>query len=138
MAIPVYSQFENNQLDSLINSIYNQDKPGLAIGIVYNGEVAFKKGYGISDLDSKAPITASTNFNICSMTKQFTAYGILELASQAKLSLNDPINKYLTDYNPKVGGSVTIGRLLTHCSGVVDHYNYVDKKLFKEFWIRTY
>ncbi|NWF89442.1 MAG: beta-lactamase family protein [Ignavibacteriaceae bacterium] len=134
MAATINPQIENNQLDSLLNSIYKQDEPGLAIGVVYNGEVVFKKGYGISNLDSKAPITASTNFNICSMTKQFTAYGILELASQSKLSLDDPIKKYLIDFNPNVGSSVTVRHLLTHCSGVVDHYNYVDKKLFKEFW----
>ena len=134
MTVPVFSQFENDQLDSLLNSIYNKHNPGLAIGVVYNGKVAFKKGYGIAHLDSKAPITTSTNFNICSMTKQFAAYGILELASQSKLSLDDPINKYLTGFNSKVGGSVTIRHLLNHSSGVVDHYDYVDRKLFKEFW----
>jgi CubicO group peptidase (beta-lactamase class C family) len=130
----VFAQKDNNSLDSILCSIYTNDKPGAAIAVVRNGEVVFKKGYGIADLDSKKPITSSTNFNICSMTKQFTAYGILMLASEKKLSLDDKIVKYFPDFNSKVSGAVTIRHLLTHSSGIVDHYDYVDKTLFKEFW----
>lgn len=129
-----FTQIDNTRLDSLMSSIYNNDRPGAAIAIVRNGEVVFKKGYGIADLGSKKPVGLSTNFNICSMTKQFTAYGILKLASEKKLSLDDKIIKYFPDFNSKVAGMVTIRHLLTHSSGIVDHYYYVDKTLFKEFW----
>jgi CubicO group peptidase (beta-lactamase class C family) len=44
------------------------------------------------------------------------------------------MDKYFPDFNSKVSGIVTIRHLLTHSSGIVDHYNYVDKTLFKEFW----
>jgi len=135
-ATEAYTQKENNSLDSIMSSIYTNDHPGAAIAIVRNGEVVFKKGYGIANIDSKRPITSSTNFNICSMTKQFTAYGILKLASEKKLSLDDKIDKYFPDFNSKVAGIVTIRHLLTHSSGIVDHYDYVDKTLFKEFWDR--
>lgn len=67
------------------------------------------------------------------MTKQFTAYGILKLAREKKLSLDDKINKYFPDFSSKVAGTVTIHNLLTHSSGIVDHYDYVDKAQFKEF-----
>jgi len=63
-----------------------------------------------------------------------TAYCILKLASEKKLSLDDKMDKYFPDFNSKVAGIVTIRHLLTHSSGIVDHYNYVDKTLFKEFW----
>ncbi|MCX6335311.1 MAG: serine hydrolase, partial [Bacteroidia bacterium] len=124
---------QNICLDSLMSSIYPDDRPGAAIAVVKDGEIIFKKGYGIADSDSKIPITSSTNFNICSMTKQFTAYGILKLESEGKLSLDDKIDKYFPDFNLKVAGTVAIRNLLTHNSGIVDHYNYVNTALFKEF-----
>jgi CubicO group peptidase (beta-lactamase class C family) len=134
MAMRVDAQNESNRIDSLMSSIYQSDKPGAAIAIVKNGKVVFKKGYGVADLDSKTPITSSTNFNICSMTKQFTAYSILQLQNRKKLSLDDPLIKYFPDFSPTVARSVTIRNLLTHSSGIVDHYSYVDKKLYNEFW----
>jgi D-alanyl-D-alanine carboxypeptidase len=134
IATQAFPQKENNSLDSLMSSIYTKDRPGAAIAIVKNGKLVFKKGYGVANLDSKTPITSTTNFNICSMTKQFTAYGILKLASEKKLSLDDKIDKYFPDYNSKVAGMVTIRHLLTHSSGIIDHYDHVDKTLFKEFW----
>lgn len=134
MATQAFSQNENYRIDSLMSSLYSNNHPGAAIAVLKNGEVVFKKGYGITDFVSKAPVTSSTNFNICSLTKQFTAYGILKLANEKRLSLDDKIIKYLPDFNSKVAGTVTIRHLLTHCSGIVDHYDYVDTKLFKEFW----
>jgi D-alanyl-D-alanine carboxypeptidase len=129
-----FPQNENNRLDSLMSSVYHKNQPGAAIAVVKNGDIVFKKGYGIANLDTKTPVKSSTNFNICSMTKQFTAYSILKLASDKKLSLDDKIDKYFPDFNSKVADKVTIRNLLTHSSGIVDHYDYVDKSLFKEFW----
>jgi D-alanyl-D-alanine carboxypeptidase len=128
-----FPQTGYNSIDSLMSSIYPDNNPGAAIAIVRNGKVVFKKGYGISNLDSKERITSSTNFNICSMTKQFTAFGILKLAGEKKLSLDDKIDKYFPDFNSKVAGVVTIRHLLSHSSGIVDHYEHVDKSLYKEF-----
>jgi D-alanyl-D-alanine carboxypeptidase len=128
-----YSQATENSLDSLMSSIYSNDKPGAAIAIVKNGEVVFKKGYGIADLSSKRPVTPSTNFNICSMTKQFTAYSVLKLATEKKLSLDNKIDKYFPGFNYEVAGKISIRHLLTHSSGIIDHYDYVNKTEFKEF-----
>jgi D-alanyl-D-alanine carboxypeptidase len=134
IAMRADAQQENIRIDSLMSSIYRNDKPGAAIAIVKNGTVVFKKGYGIADLGSKKPITSSTNFNICSMTKQFTAYGILQLQSRKKISLDDRLTKYFPNFTPAIARTVTIRNLLTHSSGIVDHYSYVDKKRFTEFW----
>lgn len=133
MSTQAFPQKENNSLDSLMSSIYPEGLPGAAISIVKNGEIVFKKGYGVANLETKTPVTSSTNFNICSMTKQFTAYCILKLAGEKKLSLDDKIDKYFPDFNPKIAGIVTIRHLLTHSSGIIDHYNYVDKTKFREF-----
>ncbi len=52
------------------------------------------------------------------MTKQFTAYCILKLASEKKISLNDKINKYLPDFNPRVAGMVTIRHIFSNRTGI--------------------
>jgi len=128
------AQEKNDRLDSLLSSLYPGDKPGAAIAIVKNGKVIFEKGRGIADLDSKRIITLSTNFNIGSMTKEFTAYCILKLQSQKKLSLNDKLIKFFPDFNREVAGDITIRDLLTHSSGIIDYYHYVDRKRYTEFW----
>ena len=133
MVAQAFAQGKTDRLDSLMSAIYPNDKPGAAIAIVKNGKVIFKKGYGIADLDSKTIITSSTNFNIGSMTKQFTAYCILKLQSQKKLSLDDKLIKFFPDFNPKVASAITIRDLLTHSSGIIDYYDYVDKKRYTEF-----
>ena len=134
LTINASAQNESARIDSLMSSLYKPGYPGAAIAVVKSGEVVFKRGYGVADLDSKNAITSSTNFNICSMTKQFTAYGILQLLLEGKLSLDDKLNMYFSDFAPRVAGMITIRNLLTHSSGIVDHYSYVDKKLYKEFW----
>jgi D-alanyl-D-alanine carboxypeptidase len=134
MTIQADGQNESTRIDSLMSSLYPSGYPGAALAIVKNGYVVFKKGYGVADLDSKMAITSLTNFNICSMTKQFTAYSILQLQHEGKLSLDDKLTRYFPDFAPRVAGSVTVRQLLTHSSGIVDHYSYVDKKLYTEFW----
>jgi len=132
--INTHAQNESDRVDSLMSSLYQSVSPGAAVAIVKNGSLVFKKGYGVADLESKRPITPATNFNICSMTKQFTAYGILLLQLEGKLSLDDKLSRFFPDFTPRVANSVTVRRLLTHSSGIVDHYSFVDKSLYKEFW----
>ncbi len=128
------AQNESARTDSLMTSIYRSGCPGAAIGVIKDGVVVFKKGYGLADLGSKAPITPSTNFNICSMTKQFTAYSILQLTREGKLSLDDKLSRFFPDFAPEVAGKVSVRQLLTHSSGIMDHYSYVDKARYTEFW----
>lgn len=134
MAIGGNAQNERARTDSVMSSIYQSGYPGAAIVVVKDGSVAFEKGYGLADLDSKAPITPSTNFNICSMTKQFTAYAILQLQREGKLSLDDKLSRFFPDFAPGVASTVSVRQLLTHSSGIMDHYSYVDRAQYKEFW----
>ncbi len=134
MTIETKAQNESTRIDSLMSSLYQSGEPGAALAIVKNGSVVFKKGYGVADLYSKRPITSFTNFNICSMTKQFTAYGVLQLQHEGRLSLDDTLSRFFPDFALRVAGSVTVRQLLTHSSGIVDHYSFVDKTLYKEFW----
>jgi D-alanyl-D-alanine carboxypeptidase len=136
MTFGSHAQNEHSRTDSLMSSLYASGYPGAAIAVIKDGSVVFKKGYGVADLDSKALITSSTNFNICSMTKQFTAYAILRLCREIKLSLDDKLNRFFPDFPSKVASTVSVRQLLTHSSGIMEHYSYVNKTLYKEFWDR--
>src|SRR5690242_10782579 len=77
------------QFDSLFQSYFKSTEPGGAVLIVKDGKIIYQNGFGIADITTKEPITTKTLFNIGSVTKTFVAYGILQLASEGKLSLED-------------------------------------------------
>ncbi len=130
MSICIQAQFQpqKNQIDSLLKSIYNDTLPGVSMEIIKDGSVIFNKSYGVADISSRQKLTALSNFNIASLTKQFTAMAILQLEEQHKLSLSDAISKYFPDMNKHVADMVTIRNMLTHSSGIIDHYEYADTK----------
>ncbi len=132
-AIGASAQNEQARIDSLMSSLYRNDSPGAAVAVIKNGNVVFEKGYGLADLDSKAPVTTSTNFNICSMTKQFTAYAVLQLQREGKLSVDDKLSRFFPDFAPGVANKVSVRQLLSHSSGIKEHYAYVDRSQYKEF-----
>lgn len=105
------------QIDSLFSSTIDENGPGAAVCISLDGNIIFSKGYGLRDLDTKDPITPSTNIRIGSVSKQFTALGILSLVEKGKLNLHDSIYKFFP-YKSLEG--VTIKQMLTHTSGIVD------------------
>ncbi|HEY2648212.1 MAG TPA: serine hydrolase domain-containing protein [Puia sp.] len=124
-----FCQSAENQIDSLMNSYYRSDLPGAVIAIEQNNKSVFKKGYGKANLLTGYSITADDNFNIGSLTKQFTAFAVLELSDKGKFSKNDSIGKFLTLPDPI--SSIRIGQLLSHCSGIPDHYAFVDTSKVK-------
>ncbi len=120
--------FINNKknIDSLLKSIYNDSLPGISIGIMYQHKVFFNKGYGIDNIKAKHKLDASSSFNICSLTKQFTAVAVLQLEEKKLLSFNDKISKFFPDMNKKVADVINVQELLTHTSGLIDHYDFVN------------
>ena len=96
---------------------FNNHTPGCAVGVSYEGNVALKSGYGMADLERNVPITPDTVFESGSVAKQFTAATVLLLAQQGKLSLDDPLRKYLPEL-PDYGAPLTIRHILSHISGL--------------------
>lgn len=96
--------------------------PGIAIGIVYDQELIWSRGYGFSDLDERTPMTPSTLLRIGSVTKVFTATAILQLRDRGRLALDDPITRHLPGLeiqNPFPDApEITIWHLLTHTAGL--------------------
>ncbi|MDP9041787.1 MAG: beta-lactamase family protein, partial [Bacteroidota bacterium] len=78
---------------------------------------------------AKKPVTPEANFNIGSLTKQFTAYAVLDLYYKGKFSLSDSIGKFFK--LPSALTSIRVSQLLSHCSGIPDHYSYVDTNTIK-------
>ena len=103
--------------------------PGLAFGVVLDGELVFAKGFGVADLDDKRSIDADTVFRIGSITKTFTSLAILKLREAGKLSLDDPITRTLPElkalrYPTRDSTPITIRQLLTHTSGLPQFGNH--------------
>ena len=108
---------ESRAIDNMLDKAFHQDQPGAAAIVVRKGQVLLRKGYGMADLELKIPIEPDMVFRLGSVTKQFTATAILMLEEQGKLSVNDPITKFLPDY-PTQGRDIRIEHLLTHTSGI--------------------
>ena len=100
-------------------------KPGAAVAVVKNGEVVFKKGYGSANLEYDIPVTPNTIFHIASVSKQFTVFALLLLAEEGKLSLDDPVQKYIPEV-PDFGVEITLRHLATHTSGMRDQWDLLN------------
>lgn len=108
-------------VDSIMKKEFKANEPGASIIVVKKGQEIYKKGFGMADMELNVPVNADMNFRIGSITKQFTAVCILQLAEQGKLSLQDDIKKYIPDYSIKE--HITIEHLLTHTSGIKSYTN---------------
>jgi CubicO group peptidase (beta-lactamase class C family) len=107
--------------DKIFDSTFKADEPGGAVLIAKDGKIIYEKGFGIEDINTKKPISTQTLFNIGSISKTFVAFGILQLAKENKLSLDDSIYKYFPDFkNTAIAKKVKIYHLLTHTSGLPD------------------
>ena len=111
------SKIQINQIDSLFIDWNKPNHPGGAIGVMKNDKIVFSRSYGLASLEYLAPNSTETIFNIASVSKQFTAMGIVLLHIQGKLSIDDDIRKYLTDL-PDFGETITIRHMLHHTSGL--------------------
>lgn len=110
------------EVDSYFNEAFDSKGPGGAILIMKGEKVIFSKGYGLADLQTNKTITPQTLFNTGSISKTFVSHVILDLAHEGKLSLQDSLAKYFTDFkNPAIANQVKIHHLLTHTSGLPDN-----------------
>jgi D-alanyl-D-alanine carboxypeptidase len=123
-AIPRLSQ--SDLLDALRAKLQKDataEKFAGAALLAKDGKPIFTGAYGMADREKKVPNTLTTKFRIGSMNKMFTAVSILQLVQAGKISLNDSVGKYLTDYpNKDIATKVTIYQLLTHTGGTGDFF----------------
>jgi CubicO group peptidase (beta-lactamase class C family) len=109
------------KIDAYIKSeMQKQQIPGIAVGVMRNGQVILAKGYGFANLEHQVPVTPETIFQSGSMGKQFTATAIMMLVEERKLSLDDSIAKYFPGA-PANWEKITVRHLLTHTGGMTDY-----------------
>ncbi len=107
-------------VDALFAEWDQPDSPGCAVAVIREGEIVYKNGYGMADLEHGVPITPTTVFYSGSVSKQFVAMSIALLAEQGKLSFDDDIRTYLPEI-PEYDRTITIRHMIHHTSGLRDY-----------------
>lgn len=102
-----------------IFATWTASTPGCAVGVSSGGTIVLEKAYGMADLERDVRNTADTIFEAGSVSKQFTAAAVLLLAREGKLSLDDPVRKYIPEL-PDYGKPLLIRHMLNHTSGLRD------------------
>ena len=114
---------EDEALERSVDQIFAaHDKPGspgCALGVVRDGNLVYKKGYGAASLELGVPLTPESVFYMGSVSKQFTAASVVLAAEQGFLSLDDDIRKYVPEI-PSYGKPITLRQMLHHTSGFRD------------------
>lgn len=118
-------------LDSLLMTAIGPNEPGDVVLVAKKGEIIYEKAFGSANLELSVPLKPDMEFRIGSITKQFTAIGILQLMEQEKISLQDSVQKYVPEF-PAKEHTITIENLLTHTSGIIDYSSIDDPDPFAE------
>src|SRR5690606_39007002 len=109
-------------VDDAVRAVIDRYKlPGIAVGVIEDGEVVFARGYGETVAGSGDPVTTRTLFKIASNSKAMTASVLARLVQQGRLKWDDPVVKHLPDFamhDPWVTTHMTVGDLLVHNSGL--------------------
>jgi len=104
--------------DYIAHQMRISEQPGCAIAIAHHGKIVLERAFGHADLATGAALTPRHRFRVASHSKSFTTAGVLKLREQRRLTLDDPVGKYVADLHPQVA-AITLGQLLAHGGGVV-------------------
>ena len=96
------------------------DIPGVAVVVVQGGEVIYCKGFGVASLETNKPLTPQTIFDLASVSKSFTALGVLLLQDKGLIDIDTSVQQYLPDFQPndERASQITVRQLLNHTSGL--------------------
>ncbi|WP_338813621.1 serine hydrolase domain-containing protein [Bernardetia sp. Wsw4-3y2] len=111
------SQNPTNLIDNLFIDWSTENNPGGVVLVTHQNNLVFTKAYGLANIPYQIPNTEESVFNIGSLSKQFTAMGIVLLYLDGKLSFDDDIKTYLPEFTD-FGKTITIRQLLHHTSGL--------------------
>src|SRR5262245_51254924 len=121
-AVPIAQTAVASAPEKAVDEIFakwNASTPGCAVGVAVGGKTVLTKAYGMADLEHDVRNTPDTIFEAGSLSKQFTAMAVMLLARDGKLSIDDPVRKYIPEL-PDYGVPLTIRHMLTHTSGLRD------------------
>lgn len=121
-----FAQHTESQLDSLFNKLYTEGKFNGNVLVAEKGQVLYQRSFGMASLDQKRPLNKESIFELASVSKQFTAMGIMILKKKGALSYEDSLRKFFPELPYE---QITIRHLLNHTSGLPDYM-----ELFEEYW----
>ena len=110
-------------VNAVFADVASATSPGCALAVFRDGRIAYERGYGMADLERDVAIQPSSVFYVGSLSKQFTAFAVALAASEGKLSLDDPVRKWMPELRD-YGSPMTVRHLVHHTSGLRD-YNTV-------------
>ncbi|MGI6633264.1 MAG: serine hydrolase domain-containing protein [Bacillota bacterium] len=115
-------QFQSTAFEEYVAELMEKTRaPGVAVGIAVKGQTAYFRGFGMADVEKNVPVGEHTVFGLASVTKSFTALAINQLAERGRLSLSEPVQRYLPEFNLPVegaAGKIAIHNFLSHTSGM--------------------
>jgi CubicO group peptidase (beta-lactamase class C family) len=108
------------RVDTVFSVLISEREPGAAVLVLESGRAVLARGYGVTDLRTRSPIGAETNFRLASVTKQFTAAAIMLLVRDGRLCFDDTLADIFPDF-PPYGRGIAVRQLLNHTSGLPDY-----------------
>ena len=119
------SDMKNDELTKRIDEVFgavysNPDEPGAAVLIMQGNDTLYSRCFGVADMETKSPVTLETNFCIASVSKQFSAVALMQLAEQGVLSLDDPLSKFFPEFKAPFFKDITLHHIMSHTSGIPD------------------
>jgi CubicO group peptidase (beta-lactamase class C family) len=126
---PAKKDDRSSALEQYLNGQAQYFKFNGNVLVAKNGEVLLKKSFGLADYDANVPLNDSTIFELASVSKQFTAMGILLMEEKGKLTLQDSLRAFFPEL-PYSG--ITLHHMLTHISGLPDYI-----PVFEKAWDKT-
>jgi len=117
----LYAQ-QTDSIRHVLDSAYSKTPFCANILLVKDGKTLLERSYGYADAAKGIPLASHNSFQVASISKQFTAYGIMQLANRKLLTYDDPVNKYIPSFPYP---EITVRHLLNHTSGLPDFWNLI-------------
>ncbi|ADO75246.1 serine hydrolase domain-containing protein [Stigmatella aurantiaca] len=111
-------------VDSLFAAYAGSESPGASVVVIHEGRAVLTRAYGLAELEERTPATSQTHYRLASLSKQFTAMAIMQLAEEGKLRYDAPVASVLPGF-PAHASEVRIRHLLNHTSGIWDYEAFV-------------
>jgi CubicO group peptidase (beta-lactamase class C family) len=129
-----FSQNKNQEAEAILTDLITRDiTTGAVAGYSVGGKTIWKSAVGYADKKSNTKFTSTTITRIASITKLFTAIGVMQLAEQNLVNIDEPIQKYVSNFPKKKKGTITVRHLLEHTSGISGYKNNKERESKKEY-----
>jgi CubicO group peptidase (beta-lactamase class C family) len=113
------------KVDQIFAAYDKPGSPGCSLGVIRNGDFVYRKAYGSANLELRVPLSPQSVFYVGSVSKQFTAAGIVLAAEHGYLSLDDDVRKYIPEL-PDYGHVITLRQMIHQTSGFRDFFSLLD------------